>query len=198
MTSNQRGFFLPALAAVPLSWWIYGAVAIAFIATTGTLYARFKIAEHQRDSARAEVVTLTAERDAARKRATDLALLASQRLADTDKAVRANQEKNDGTIATLESRARALQGRLVRLSADAARVLNDASTAANSAPAAVDQGTAPPVPEPTQAGSLVVFDEGELAAWGVKAAAAYMSCKIKHAACVTAYEGVRSTYTEKP
>lgn len=141
------------------------------------------------------VKALEAEKVAAQDRATAMALLAAQRLEATDRAVRANQEKNDATIATLDARARALRGRLVRVSADAARLLADAAVAANAGnatPAEVDHGPAPAVPDSAAPGSLVVFDEGELTAWGVRAGAAYLSCRTKWAACVTAYEQVRT------
>lgn len=145
--------------------------------------------------ARAELVVLKAEKAAAQERASAMAMLAAQRLDDTDRAVRANQEKNDATIATLDARARALRGRLIRVSADAARLLADAAVAANAGnatPAEVDHGPSPAIPDSAAPGSLVVFDEGELTAWGVRAGAAYLSCRTKWAACVTAYEQVRT------
>lgn len=189
MIANQRGFAVLVLVYV-----------ITAVLAVGATYAFLeKRCNSACKDARAEVATLTAEKEAAQKRATAMAMLAAQRLADTDKAVRAEQEKAHATIADLETRARALRGRVARLSLDAARVLDDASRAANSPAAAVDQGTAPAVPDaPSTSARLVTYDEGELAEWGVMAAAAYASCRIKHAACVTAYERVRSAYQEPP
>ena len=111
--------------------------------------------------------------EAARQRATDLALLYAGMIPQVDAAAKAQEERDGIRIQSLNDRIRALSRVAdVHLSAAAVGVLRDATAVANggdAAPAGQPPEGAAPVPP-------VSVSEADVAEFGTVAAEAYLSC----------------------
>lgn len=130
---------------------------------------------------------------AAKKRATDLALLWSAQVDKTESAAKARKASHDATFAVLTNRARSVPaGATVRFHVDSFRLFNDASRIANAATAAPVPFAAPDGVSPSsEANTYAAFDEGELRTFVVTAAQAYADAVGQYRACVDFYLGLR-------
>lgn len=146
------------------------------------------------EDARAELVTAQAQIQEAQERATALALMWSEAINRVE--VRYVELAGDRADAAANLRERAgrirpaTAGVSIRVPADAVGVLGDVARFANDSPApAVDQGAAAPVPGPARDADTTLT---EWISFAVEAGAAYREAADKHAACVAAYDSLRS------
>jgi hypothetical protein len=153
-------------------------------------------ADARADAAEAQIA-------AARQRATDLALLATQRLSAIDAAVKRQKDTDDAAFHALAARANALPAApTVHLSFVAGRMWRDAAAAANdSGPSFERAQPADAVPNTAQAAKVgggagdEWYSEQDIGVWVVEASKAYRDAFAHWAACVEAYDQVRATYT---
>lgn len=192
----QRGFAW----LLPMIPYIAGAVVIA--TSIGALWwkaehwcnAICKDAQEQAQDATERADALEAAHATAVKRASDLALLWSSGVDKAAAAAEQDRRDNETAFNFLADNARSIPaGNSIQLSASAARVLHDASRAANgpadSPVAARDTASADPLPRPAEA-APVIFREQDFAIFVVTAAMAYADAKGQHAACVQAYDAI--------
>ena len=146
------------------------------------------------EDARAELSVAQGQIQAAQERATALALMWSEAINRVE--VRYVELAGDRADAAANLRERAgrirsaTSGVSIRVPADAVGVLGDVARLANDSPApAVDQGAAAPVPVATGDADTTLAEWVDFA---VEAGAAYREAADKHAACVAAYDSLRS------
>lgn len=167
---HQRGIF-PVFLIQPLLWLllISGIVGSA-------LWAKASYDDRRRDEGRAEVQTKWDADIALRiKRTSEITVQLSGDLMAAKDAAKKLEVQTNGEFSALEARIARLSADLsVVISAAAARVLDDATRAANRAgpPAAVGGGNATPDPVPVAA-ATTTYSEQELIAYIVKAGEAY-------------------------
>lgn len=149
--------------------------------------------------ARAEVVILQAEKKAAQERATAIALLWSAQVDKTEAEVRKRDAQTASTFGALVRRAEAIDSPVgLRIGGPTARLLLDASRAANAAAAPAEPETPPDaVSEPAEEHTYSTFNERELATAWIKAAMAYTDAVGQWRACVDYYEGLRNVDEQK-
>lgn len=149
--------------------------------------------------ARGERDSLRAEKVAAQERATALALLWSAQLDKTDAEVRKREAEKRVQFSGLMDRAQSLdRGAGLRIGNDTARLLLDASRAANSGTTAEHQEEPAPVPEPAEEHTYSTFNDRDLAEAWIKAAAAYADAVMLHRACVEAWDQLRGAHVFQP
>ena len=144
--------------------------------------------------ARAELVTAQGQIQAAQERATALALMWSEAINRVEVRYVELAGNRADAAANLRERAGRIRpataGVSIRVPADAVGVLGDVARFANDSPApAVDQGAAAPVPAPARDADTTL---AEWISFAVEAGAAYREAADKHAACVAAYDSLRS------
>ena len=144
--------------------------------------------------ARAELVTAQGQIQAAQERATALALMWSEAINRVEVRYVELAGNRADAAANLRERAGRIRpataGVSIRVPADAVGVLGDVARFANDSPApAVDQGAAAPVPAPARDADTTL---AEWINFAVEAGAAYREAADKHAACVAAYDSLRS------
>ena len=146
------------------------------------------------EDARAELVTAQAQIQEAQERATALALMWSEAINRVEVRYVELAGNRADAAANLRERAGRIRpataGVSIRVPADAVGVLGDVARFANDSPApAVDQGAAAPVPAPARDADTTL---AEWISFAVEAGAAYREAADKHAACVAAYDSLRS------
>ena len=144
--------------------------------------------------ARAELVAAQGQIKEAQERATALALMWSEAINRVEvRYVELARDRADAAANLRERAGRirpATAGVSIRVPADAVGVLGDVARFANDSPApAVDQGAAAPVPVPARDADTTL---AEWISFAVEAGAAYREAADKHAACVAAYDSLRS------
>lgn len=188
--TRQRGF----IWVLPMIPYIVGALVVgvtvwgAWHTANGWCNASCQLATDRFTKSEAKVDNLEAEKAAAIKRATDLALLWSARMDQAAKVADDTRKANDAKFAMLTQRASAIPaGAPVQLSVDAVRLWGDAARGANDTPTPIrDTEGAAPVSVATGP-EFVTFDQRDLAHWFIRASAAYADARSLHAACVRAY-----------
>jgi hypothetical protein len=172
---------------------------VAILAVLGTLWGvKHHYDEHQRDIGRAEIqAQWDADKAARIKRTTELTLLLSGKLQAAMDDATQREGKAHAQFVPLETRAAGVAaGHGVALPADVAGVLDSASRAANSAhDRAAGEARTDPVPTVPE---TQVYDERELAEWGVKAAAAYNDAYGLWASCRAREDILRSALQGAP
>lgn len=179
---HQRGFVIPAMLI------LYAVIALAAIAATaGIAYKAQHWCNAACTEARAERDTLAAEKAAVLKREAAIATLYGQQVAATQAAETKRDEVRHDTFDPIRQRAGAA-GRGARLSADALRVLADATSAANAAGAtgSADQAPATAATAP------------DVVSWYVDVAEIHAECRDRVAAWQRFYDGLRAATSEVP
>lgn len=149
---------------------------VAILAVWGVMETRIFWLNGQLTSSHKRESEVRLQLTAAQQRATDLALLYAGMLPKVDAAARAQEEKDRVRMDSLNDRVSSLSRALaLRISSDAARVLDDVTAVANGRDAAAAaepaEGAAavPAVPE-------VAFSEHDLVEFAEVAGKAYLSC----------------------
>jgi hypothetical protein len=149
---------------------------------------------------REEATELQGAIEAAQQRATDLALLWSKEVQNTERKYKYEYDQTLKLFSDLDQKGKGSASRrpALRVSPESNRVLNDASSAANavaSAPSGVSPEGAAPVPAPPegdQATGVVISESDFVTSW-IEAAKAYSSCKLAWKSCVDTYNTIRES-----
>jgi hypothetical protein len=153
----------------------------AALALGSYLWADLRCWNRACHSQQARADKLQTEADAAKKRATDLALLWANTLQKADDDTRTKLAAQRQEFAALEAQAKAL-GPLpdIVLAGPTVVVLDRITAAANSAAPEVDNGASTSI------------SQSDLAQRWAEAGAAYLDATTKLTACIKAYEGIRN------
>lgn len=165
------------------------------LALIGGLYGTHKLAVWNAGRVATNVAEARcdADKEVLRKRATDLALLASARLTEIEAATQAAQGKRNEKFGSLAERAKAVQrGGGIPIPFDVDSVLRDSASGANAArpPFVSPKGTAP-ISGPAE--PTIFYDEADFAKFQVASARAYADAYGQWRGCIAAYESVRTT-----
>jgi hypothetical protein len=165
--------------------YLFLAKLIAIAACVAALaYGVHRVTEHYRDQGRTEVQALWDKDKAARiKRTTEITLELMGKLTAAQDAARKQEQANEVRFASLAAQAAAVHNTVagIRIDSDLARLLLDASSAANSArPGTGTETRADPVPAAAQAAT---YDERELATYLTDASRAYADAYVLWRAC---------------
>jgi len=168
--------------------YLFGGVGVIVLLLTVALGFEHERVVYETNRAVKAELTLKAAQD----RATALALLWSAQVDKSEAEVNQAKDEANVQIAALQDRIKKLPSRIVVFSTPAASVLDDATAAANAAPApAVDNKPAPPVPDPAIAGATTAYDEREFADYVTRAAQAYRDVRTKLGACISFYQNLQ-------
>ena len=167
------------IAAILARLWPY--LLAAALALGSYLWADFRCWNHACHAQQTRADKLQAEADAAKKRATDLALLWANTLQKADDDTRTKLAAQRQTFDDLDKQAKALSPLpSIVLGAPTVVVLDRVTAAANSTAPEVDHG----------AGETL--SESDLAQRWAEAGEAYSDATTKLTACIKAYEGIRN------
>jgi type II secretory pathway pseudopilin PulG len=176
---NSRGFTITLI--------LLSIAVVTLLATGGILVYKYR-------SAIDEANTLRAEKAAAQKRATDLALLWAGAVETADRKAHERVSEAQRRYDSLLARAQSVdRGAGVRIGHDVHGLLLDATRHANSLTPAPKEYPAPAadLPQPAPATS-VVYDSREFATYVVTAAQAYQDAVGQWRACTEFYNDLRT------